>query len=75
LDFGRRSPRAASFEATRAGASSLAGMTDGDRTRPLAEFMARLPEKDAQIIQRGLKAVEQVAHRWGLEDAAKTLDA
>jgi hypothetical protein len=43
--------------------------------RSLAEFMATLPEKDAQIIQRGIKAVEQVAHRRGLEDAAKTLDA
>jgi hypothetical protein len=43
--------------------------------RSLVEYMATLPEKDAQIIQRGIKAVEQVAHRRGLEDAAKTLDA
>jgi hypothetical protein len=43
--------------------------------RSFAEFVATLPEKDAQIIQRGIKAVEQVAHRRGLEDAAKTLDA
>jgi hypothetical protein len=43
--------------------------------RAHAEFMATLPEKDAQIIQRGIKAIEQVAHRRGLEDAAKTLDA
>lgn len=43
--------------------------------RSPVEFMATLPEKDAQIIQRGIKAVEQVAHRRGLEDAAKTLDA
>ena len=43
--------------------------------RSLAELLATLPEKDAQIIQRGIKAVEQVAHRRGLEDAAKTLDA
>ena len=43
--------------------------------RALAEFMATLPEKDAQIIQRGIKAIEQVAHRRGLEDAAKMLDA
>ena len=43
--------------------------------RVLAEFMATLPEKDAQIIQRGMKAIEQVAHRRGLEDAAKMLDA
>src|SRR6185295_1916517 len=43
--------------------------------RALAEFVATLPEKDAQIIQRGIRAVEQVAHRRGLEDAAKTLDA
>jgi hypothetical protein len=53
-------------------------MTDAEieaRLRSLAEFMARLPEKDGQIIQRGIKAVEQVAHRRGLEDAAKTLDA
>jgi len=43
--------------------------------RALAEFVATLPEKDAQIIQRGIRAVEQVSHRRGLEDAAKTLDA
>jgi len=43
--------------------------------RALAEFVATLPEKDAQIIERGIRAVEQVAHRRGLEDAAKTLDA
>ena len=43
--------------------------------RALAKFIATLPEKDAQIIQRGIKAIEQVAHRRGLEDAAKTLDA
>lgn len=43
--------------------------------RALAEFVATLQEKDAQIIQRGIRTVEQVAHRRGLEDAAKTLDA
>jgi hypothetical protein len=43
--------------------------------RALAEFVATLSEKDAQIIQRSIRAVEQVAHRRGLEDAAKTLDA
>jgi hypothetical protein len=43
--------------------------------RALAEFVGTLPEKDAQIIQRGIRAVEQVAHRRGLEDAGKTLDA
>jgi hypothetical protein len=37
--------------------------------------MATLSEEDALTIQRGLEAVEQVAHRRGLEDAAKTLDA
>jgi len=53
-------------------------MTDEEiqaRLRSLREFMATLPEKDAQIIQRGIDALEQVAHRRGLEDAAKTLDA
>lgn len=45
------------------------------RLRSLREFMATLSERDALIIQRGIDAVEQVAHRRGLEDAAKTLDA
>jgi hypothetical protein len=53
-------------------------MTDEEiqaRLRSLREFMATLSEQDALIIQRGLEAAEQVAHRRGLEDAAKTLDA
>jgi hypothetical protein len=53
-------------------------MTDEElqaRLRSLREFMATLSAEDALIIQRGLEAVEQVAHRRGLEDAAKTLDA
>ena len=53
-------------------------MTDEEiqaRLRSLREYMATLSEEDALIIQRGLEAVEQVAHRRGLEDAAKTLDA
>ena len=43
--------------------------------RALVEFMATLPEKDARIIQRGVDAAEQVAHRRGLEDAIKMRDA
>jgi hypothetical protein len=53
-------------------------MTDEEiqaRLRSLREFMATLSEKDALIIRRGIDAVEQVAHKCGLEDAAKTLDA
>jgi hypothetical protein len=53
-------------------------MTDEEiqaRLRSLREFMATLSEGDALIIPRGLDAIEQVAHRRGLEDAAKTLDA
>jgi hypothetical protein len=50
-------------------------MTDEEiqaRLRSLREFMATLSEKDAL---NGIDAVELVAHRRGLEDAAKTLDA
>jgi hypothetical protein len=43
--------------------------------RSLEDFMATLPPSDAQLIRRGIKAAEQVAHRRGLEEAAKTLDA
>jgi 23S rRNA maturation mini-RNase III len=41
----------------------------------LVELMETLPEKDAQIIQRGIDAAEQAAHRRGLEDAIKMQDA
>jgi hypothetical protein len=49
-------------------------MTDEEiqaRLRSLREFMATLSEGDALIIPRGLDAVEQVAHRRGLEELQK----
>jgi hypothetical protein len=53
-------------------------MTDQEiqaRLQSLREFIAALSEHDALVVQRGLEAIEQIAHRRGLEDAVKTLDA
>jgi hypothetical protein len=41
--------------------------------RSLAEFMGTLPAKDAQLIQRGIKAVEQVAHSMRESDKSPSV--